>query len=98
MQNNVYYVECESAYIIAEINGDELLIHTIFSEKIVNVDTIVEAFGDNINKVVLGFTPLSKQGYQVEKLCKKNSTLFLKGKGFDLFEQEECSFPTLSHA
>lgn len=98
MQNNVYYLESESAYIIAEINGNELFLHNIFSEKVVDVDAIAEAFGESINKVILGFTPLSNQGYQVEKLCKENTTLFVKGKGFDLFEQTKCIFPTLSHA
>lgn len=98
MQSNVYYVESESTYVIAEINEDELFLHNIFSKKVVNLDTIIEAFGNDINKVVLGFTPLSNQGYQVEKLCKEDTTLFLKGKGFDLFEQKKCIFPTLSHA
>ncbi|RDY32164.1 GNAT family N-acetyltransferase [Lachnotalea glycerini] len=98
MKNNVYYVENESAYVIAENNEDELFLHNIFSGKIVNVDSIVEAFGYDISKVVLGFTPLINQGYQVEKLCKDNTTLFLKGKGFDLFEEKEYIFPTLSHA
>jgi predicted acetyltransferase len=98
MQSNVYYVEGESAYVIAEINEDKLILHNIFSEKVVDVDIIIEAFGENINKVIHGFTPLSNQGYQVEKLCKKNTTLFVKGKGFDSFEQKRCIFPTLSHA
>ena len=64
----------------------------------VNMDTIIEAFGNKINKVVFGFTPLINKGYQVEKLYKENTTLFLKGKGFDLFEQNKIIFPTLSHA
>lgn len=98
MQSNVYYVEGESAYVIAEINEDKLFLLNIFSGKVVDMDIIIEAFGENINKVILGFTPLSNQGYQVEKLCKKNTTLFVKGKGFDSFEQKRCIFPTLSHA
>lgn len=98
MRSNVYYVEGESAYVIAEINEDKLILHNIFSEKVVDLDIIIEAFGENINKVILEFTPLSNQGYQVEKLSKKNTTLFVKGKGFDSFEQKRCIFPTLSHA
>lgn len=98
MQSNVYYVEGECAYVIAEINEDVLFLHNIFSEKAVNVDTIIEAFGDAIDKVVLGFKPLINEGYQVERLCKEDTTLFLRGKGFEMFEQKECIFPTLSHA
>ncbi|RDU24596.1 GNAT family N-acetyltransferase [Anaerosacchariphilus polymeriproducens] len=98
MQNNVYYIESEGAYVIAEINGDELFLHNIFSEKVVNIDTIANSFSEYIKKVVFGFVPLNNQGYKVEKLCKENTTLLLKGKGFDLFEQDKCIFPTLSHA
>lgn len=98
MQSDVYYVEDEEAYVIAEVNEDKLFLHNIFSEKVVNIDTIVGAFGDEINKVVFGFSPLVNQGYQVEKLYKENTTLFLKGKDFELFEQKKIMFPTLSHA
>lgn len=98
MQSNVYYVEDENAYVIAEIDEGELLLHNIFSDKVVNMDKVIEAFGDNIEKVVLGFKPLIHDGYQVEKLCKEDTTLFMKGKCFDLLEQEEIIFPTLSHA
>lgn len=98
MQKNVYYVEDEGAYVIAEIDGDKLFLHSVFSEKIVCIDTIIEAFGDKINKVILEFTPLTSEGYQVVELCKMDSTLFLKGIGFDCFEQNKRMFSTLSHA
>ncbi len=98
MRSNVYYVEGQRAYVIAEINEDKLFSHNIFSEKVVDMDIIIEAFGEKINKVILGFTPLSNQGYQIEKLCEKNTTLFVKGKGFDSFAQKRFIFPTLSHA
>lgn len=98
MQHNVYYIESESAYVIAEINNGELFIHGVFSEKVIDMDRIVEAFEEEVDKVVFGFTPLTNQGYQVEPLREENTTLFLKGQGFDLFEQNELIFPTLSHA
>ncbi len=98
MESNVYYVENEEAYIIAEINGDEMVLHNIFSEKLVNIDRIVGAFGRNINKVILGFMPLSNKGYEVHKVLEDDTTLFFKGKGFDLFKGNKCIFPTLSHA
>ncbi len=98
MKNDVYYIEKEEAYVIAEIKEDQLFLHNIFSEKIVDVDRIIGAFGRTMNKVFLGFTPLSSQGYQVQKFCEDNTTLFVKGKGLDLFDHKHYIFPTLSHA
>ncbi|HOO27196.1 MAG TPA: GNAT family N-acetyltransferase, partial [Lachnospiraceae bacterium] len=98
MQENVYYIEEEGAYVIAEINGNELFLHNIFAEKEVNMETIIDAFGDGLDQVVFGFTPLTSQGYQVKRLCEKDTTLFLKGRDFDLFEQKRGMFPSLSHA
>ena len=98
MQSDVYFIEEEEAYVVAEINEDELFIHMIFSNKVVNIENIARAFGEQINKVVLGFTPLCKDSYQVEMVCEENTTLFVKEEGFAAFEEKQRMFPTLSHA
>jgi hypothetical protein len=53
---------------------------------------------NNKELVMFYVTPLIKQGYQIEKLCKEDTTLSLKGSAFDSFEPDERMFPTLSHA
>ncbi len=98
MQSDVYYIEEEEAYVVAEIKEDELLLHLIFSEKVVNIDNIARSFGNQINKVVLGFTPLCKEGYEIEEVCEENTTLFVKGRDFDSFDEKQRMFPPLSHA
>lgn len=98
MQNDVYYMEEEEAYIIAQISEDTLFLHNIFSNKKVNIDHIIEAFGEQIKKVIFGFTPQNVEGYQGKILCKEDTTLFVKGKAFDEFGQKKCIFPMLSHA
>ncbi len=98
MKSNVYYIEGDKAYVVAEIKEDRLLLHMIFSEKVVNIDNIASAFGSKINKVVLGFTPLCKEGYEIEEVCEENTTLFVKGRVFTSFNEEKRMFPLLSHA
>lgn len=97
MQNSVYYVESKNAYVIAEVEEDELFLHAIYSPKPVNPDAIIEAFGAGIRKVIFGFTPLNHQGCQIEELHEENTTLFVKGLGFDWLKKKEYMFPTLSH-
>lgn len=98
MQNNVYYVEEERAYVVAEMEEEELFLHHVFSDKVVHMDRVIDAFPNTIKKVIFGFTPLSTTGYDIEKISDKNTTLFVKGKGFNFFEQKRAMFPTLSHA
>ena len=98
MRKNVYYDEELKVYVIAEIENGDLLIHNIFSEKEIAVDKVIEAFGKEITGVSLGFTPKEKAGYSVLERKEEDTTLFLKGKGFDCFEQDRLMIPLLAHA
>src|SRR5699024_12520418 len=72
--------------------------HQIFSDKIVDIDEIIQSFGRKINRVILGFTPLKKENYEIAQLHEEDTTLFLKGIDPVIFEKEKWMFPTLSHA
>lgn len=98
MQENVYYDKQQDAYVIAEVEDGELLIHNIFSMHKVNLDKVIESFGKEIKHVALGFTPDNKSGYTVSEVREEDTTLFIKGDGFADFESSELMFPTLSHA
>lgn len=98
MQENVYYDKQQDAYVIAEIEDGELLIHNIFSMQKVNLDKVIESFGKEIKHVALGFTPDNKCGYTISEVREEDTTLFIKGDGFADFESSELMFPTLSHA
>lgn len=98
MQGNVYYDEILDTYVIAGIEGDGLLIHAIFSEYEVELNDVIKAFGKNIKKVTLGFTPKNTSGYICTELQEDNTTLFVKGNVFADFEKEKLMFPTLAHA
>lgn len=97
MQECVYYIESAEAYVVAEIEDDSLLIHCVFSEKQVDLDEIIRAFGNGINEVVLGFTSIDTTGYEVKKFKEEDTTLFVKGNAFREFSKELKMFPTLSH-
>lgn len=96
MQDTVYYIENLETYVIAEIEDEELMIHNVFSKKEVDLDEIIKAFGSEIKKVNLGFTPKSKDGYEVEKIKNEDTTLFIKGT--DVTFENKFQYPSLSHA
>lgn len=98
MQEQVFYVEEQKAYVIAELEEHTLFLHNIFSPESADILKIAEAFGKEVERVVLGFTPLETEGYEKTLVQEADTTLFLKGKAFEQFEKEEKMFETLSHA
>lgn len=98
MQENVYYDEITNTYVIAEIEKDELILHNVFSNSDVELDAVIQAFGNSIRKVILGFVPNNKSGYTITELHEENTTLFVKGNVFEGFNKQQLMFPTLAHA
>ncbi|SHL64874.1 Acetyltransferase (GNAT) domain-containing protein [Anaerocolumna jejuensis DSM 15929] len=98
MKNSVYYIEELKTYVIAEEEEGTLFLHQVISEQEAELDRIIAAFGKDITKVVLGFTPLSSQGFDREELKEEDTTLFILGKGWEEFRKGQLRFPVLSHA
>lgn len=98
MQNSVYYSQEYDAYVIADIEDNTLTVHDVFSETGRPLDDILAAFGPDIRQVILGFTPIDAEGYQISTFREEDCTLFVRGRCFDAFEQDQVIFPTLSHA
>lgn len=98
MQDNVYYSKAHRAYLIAEEAGETLLVHGIFAEALVEPSDIAKTFGQNIKKVRLGFTPFDTAGYTLREVKEEDTTLFVKGEGFDFWAADKLMFPTLAHA
>lgn len=97
IRESVYYIEKQDAYVIADIDGDELILYNIFSKKPVDIDQTIEAFGKGIQSVALEFTPFHTEGFTISELHKENTTLFLLGKDFEEFNERKVMFPELSH-
>lgn len=96
MQDSVYYIRDLDYYVIAEIEGEELILYNVFSKKDISLDEIIRAFGSKIKKVKLGFTPKNKDGYKIEEIKNEDTTLFIKG--LNLTENNKSQYPILSHA
>ena len=98
MQECVYYQEETDTYVIAELEENELLIHSVFSKNQVDLDDIINAFGNEVKKVVLGFVPKDVTGYNMKMVEEEDTTLFIKGAALEGFTDEKLMFPTLAHA
>ena len=98
MKDNIFYIDELNTYVVAEINGDQLIIFNVFSSEKSDINQIIEAFGSKIKTVALGFTPMEKDEFNIKEVHEEDSTLFLLGKDFDDFEQNKIMFPLLGHA
>lgn len=98
MQNNVYYSKELDAYVVAEIKEDEVCIDMVVANKELEMDEIIKAFGRNIKKARLGFTPKNTRGFMAEIVNVDDCTLFIKGKVLEEIKENQIMFPVLSHA
>lgn len=98
LKDCVYYIEEIDTYVVAESEGGTLLLHGIFSAAGVEMEKVIQSFGEKISRVVLGFTPEYTDGFEVSVLKEEDSTLFVKGKGLRRFSEEKKMFPLISHA
>ncbi len=65
MRECVYYIGQSDTYVIAEIDGNTLMIHAIFGEA--SVDEVIASFGSAIRRTALFFTPTDRMGYDTRK-------------------------------
>ena len=98
MQDTVYYCKDQDAYVIAEIEDSQLILHGVFARQECDLDKVIAAFGKEIKKVRLTFAPIKKEGYEVLPYREEDCTLFIKGIGLDGFEANRVRFPELAHA
>ncbi|MBO4911372.1 MAG: GNAT family N-acetyltransferase [Butyrivibrio sp.] len=96
MQENTFYIaECDT-YAIAEIEDDTLILHAVIGNG--DIDDVITAFGKDIKKAVLSFTPKDTKGYDKNVLIEEDTHLFVKGKFFDETKQDEYMFQAITHA
>ncbi|MBR4358266.1 MAG: GNAT family N-acetyltransferase [Butyrivibrio sp.] len=96
MQENTFYIaDCDS-YAIAEIEGDTLILHAVIGSGA--IDRVISAFGKEIKKVILAFTPNDSTGYDKSEVIEEDTHLFLRGKFFDETGEDEFMFQAITHA
>ena len=59
---------------------------------------VIAAFGGEVARVTLGFTPLDTAGFACRKLHEEDCTFFIRGQGFHDFSAKALRIPSLSHA
>ena len=98
MQDAVFYDKEQDAYVIAEVDEAQLILHGVFAKKECDLDKLIASFGKEITQVRITFTPIQKEGYQVFSHQEEDCTLFVKGMGLEDFEKRAVRFPELGHA
>lgn len=98
MRENVYYEKNLEVYAVAETEGKSLLLHQVFSRWEADLAKVTAAFGKEIERVSLGFTPKNPEEFECSLLKEEDTTLFVKGKAFDDFDRERMRFPVLARA
>ncbi len=98
MRENVYYEKNLEVYAVAETEGKSLLLHQVFSRREADPAKVTAAFGKEIERVSLGFTPKNPEEFECSLLKEEDTTLFVKGKAFDDFDRERMRFPVLARA
>ncbi len=96
--SSVYYLVEDDTYIIADVKGDNLFIKQIIANHKVNLETVISSFGNDIKKVILGFTPYDVAGYTIDEYHEEDCTLFILGKDLESIENKKLIFPILSYA
>lgn len=96
MRECVYYIESSDTYVIAEIEGDTLMIHAIFGEA--SVDEVIASFGSAIRRAALFFTPTDRTGYEETVVDEEDTTFFVKGKAFETIGDDKFMFQAIAHA
>lgn len=96
--DSVYYLPEMNAYAIIEVSDGRVLICQIFGKKEVDVLKLAKAVCPECTEVVLGYTPVHKEQYQVHEHVEEDCTLFIIGEDLTCVEQNKMMFPVLSHA
>lgn len=98
MQDCVYYCEKLDAWVIAEREAGDLMIHNVFGGEDLSLEQVIAAFGDEVKQVSLGFTPLDQEHFCAREIQEEDSTFFVRGAFFREFEEARLRIPSLSHA
>ena len=96
MTENLFYIEECSSYAVAEMEDDTLILHTIIGNGA--VDEVIRAFGSQVMKAVLCFTPKDTDGFEKSELHEEDTTFFVQGKFFEENHNEEYMMQAITHA
>lgn len=97
-RDNIYYLPECGAYVVGVVENDKLYLYQIIGKSMVELEKAAKAFGDGFSEVVLGYTPVHKEGLSVRKHKEEDCTLFIIGQDLRCVSEKQMMFPVLSHA
>lgn len=98
LKNNVYFIPSLGVIAVAQMENKKLHLLDVFSKHAIKLDDVIKALaGDQINEIVLGFTPEDGSEYEVREFVGDDVLFIQEGKS-SLFENDKLRFPLLSHA
>lgn len=96
--DSVYYIPKLNVYVILEVDGARVSICQIFGKDEVDVLKLAKTVCPECIEVVLGYTPVYKEKYQMREHVEEDCTLFIIGEDLERIEENKMMFPVLSHA
>lgn len=97
MRKNIYFLPEYDAYVFAGFEKGQLYLHQIFAPEQVDVNRIAAAFGREVKTLVLGLTPIDKQGFTCRKTGGNDTVLYIKGSALNRIERDCLRIPELAH-
>ncbi len=96
MTENTFYIPKLNSYVIAEEEEGELILHAIIGAAA--PDKVAAAFGKDIRRIRLSFSPKDASGYLREEVNEEDTTLFVMGSFFEETKDDIYMFQALTHA
>lgn len=99
LKENIYYIKDLDVIVFAEFIEDSLMVIGIFGTSYIELDNIINVMAnENINKIVLGFTPKDESSYDINLYDEDGTTLFVFGEKMNLFKENKFIFSPICHA
>lgn len=97
-KNDIYFLPECNAFVVGQIEDDKLYLYQIIGKRKVELERVAKAFEGEFLEVVLGFTPIDREGLSVRKHKEEDCTLFIMGEDLKCISDKQMMFPILSHA
>ena len=94
----LYYIAGLKAVVVAEYEGETLILHDILAEEKVDIKTVIHTLAlENTREVLLRFIPENSRDYEIRPYKEEDLTLFVPADCSKLFQDHQLIFPLLSH-
>ncbi len=93
--DNVFYIQKYDAVVVAETDENSVTCLDILGGENFTIEEIMSAFGRK--KLIMGFTPRDKSGFEIKELWDEDTVLFVLKSGENIFSGSQLLFPLISH-